>query len=87
MRISVLMHGHLQSTSSVGQDELELTLPDSGNVRIRDLLHDLNVLEEEIRRVTMNGRAVRFDTNLRHRAKIDVYPKQRHGEKSRRKSD
>lgn len=87
MRITVLMHGHLQSTSSVGQDELELTLPDSGSVRIRDLLQDLNVLEEEVRRVTMNGRAVRFDTNLRHRVQIDVYPKERHGEKSRKKSD
>ena len=85
MRITVSVHGHLRGTSSVGQEELELTFPDSGGVRIRDLLQDLNVLEEEVRRVTMNGRAVRFDTNMRHRVKIDVYPKERHGAKSRKK--
>ena len=76
MRITVAVHGHLQSISSVGQDEVVMTLPDSGALRVRDLLEALNLIEEEIGQVTYNGRRVRLDTNVRHRAKLDFFSRE-----------
>ena len=75
MRISVAVHGYFQDIASIGRDEVVITLPDSGSYRIRDLLDHINLLEEEIRRVTLNGRAVRLDTILRHRVKLEFFPR------------
>ncbi len=37
MRISVLVHGHFKSTSSVGMEEQTYSFPDGTGMRIRDL--------------------------------------------------
>ena len=77
MRVTIAVHGHLRQTSGVGQDELTFTLPDAGGLRVRDLLESINVFEEEVKEVLMNGRKARADTLLRGRVRLDLFPKGR----------
>ena len=49
-------------------------------MRIRDLLVTLNIIEEEIRKIILDGRAARLDEPLRHRIKLEFYPKERRRE-------
>ena len=77
MRITIAVHGHFKSTSSVGNDEMSFTLPDADGLRIRDLLETLNIVEEEIRQVTFNGRNGRLDEAVRHRARLEFFPRER----------
>ena len=77
MRITIAVHGSLQKTSAVGRDEMSITVPDVGGVRIRDLLETLNIWEEEIRQITLDGRRARLDTGLRNRMRIEFFPKSR----------
>lgn len=76
MRVTITVHGHLRHTSSVGHDELTVTLPDGGSLRVRDLLGTLNILEEEVKEVNLNGRRARMDTTLRGRAHLEFFPRQ-----------
>ena len=78
MRITVAVHGHLRSTSSVGQEEVSYTFPDGTGMRIRDLLVTLNIIEEEIRTIILNGRPARLDEPVRHRIRLEFYPKERY---------
>ena len=77
MRVTITVHGHLRQTSGVGQDELSFTLPDTGGMRVRDILESINVFEEEVKEVTMNGRPARMDTILRTRTRLEFFPKGR----------
>lgn len=77
MRITVAVHGHFQSTSSIGQAEMSFTLPDGGGLRVRDLLDTLNIVEEEIRQINLNGRSGRLDEQVRHRMRLEFYPRER----------
>ena len=77
MRITIAVHGHFKSTSAVGNDEMTFALPDADGLRIRDLLETLNIVEEEIKRVTYNGRAGRLDEAVRHRARLEFFPRER----------
>ncbi len=80
MRIFVAVHGHFKSTSSVGQEEAEYSFPDGNGMRIRDLLVTINLIEEEIRTVLLNGRPGRLDEPLRHRLRLEFFPKERYRE-------
>jgi hypothetical protein len=75
MRITIAVHGHFRQTSAVGNEEMTVTLPDAGGLRIRDLLETLNIVEEEIRQITINGRPARLDESVRHRTKLEFYPR------------
>jgi len=77
MRITIAVHGHFKQTSAVGNDEVTFTLPDADGLRIRDLLETLNIVEEEIRQVTYNGRSGRLDEAVRHRARLAFFPRER----------
>ncbi len=77
MRVTVAVYGHLRHTSGVGHDELSFTLPDAGGVRIRDILDTLNIFEEEVREVKLNGRPARMDSTLRGRVRLEFFPKGR----------
>ena len=77
MRVTVSVHGHLKSSSSVGHDEMTFTLPDAGGMRIRDLLETLNIFEEEIKHVELNGKRARIDAGLRGRVRVEFFPKKR----------
>ena len=80
MRITVSVFGHFRSTSSVGQEEATYTFPDGAGMRIRDLLVTLNIIEEEIRTILINGRHGRLDEPVRHRVKLEFHPKERYRE-------
>ena len=75
MRITVAVHGHLRSSSSVGHDEMTFTLPDAGGMRVRDLLDTLNILEEEVGVVSLNGRPARMDKTIHGRVRLEFFPK------------
>ncbi len=77
MRITVAVHGHFRNTSTIGQDEMSFTLPDGG-MRVRDLLESLNIVEEEIRQIVLNGRPGRLDEPVRHRVRIEFFPRERY---------
>ncbi len=77
MRMTIIVHGHLRGTSGVGHDELSFTLPDTGGLRIRDLLETLNIFEEEVKEVVLNGKKARVDTILRGQSRIEFFPKRR----------
>ena len=75
MRITVAVHGHLRSSSSVGHDEITFMLPDAGGMRVRDLLDTLNILEEEVGVVNLNGRRARMDKTIHGRVRLEFFPK------------
>ncbi len=50
-------------------------MPDAAGLRIRDLLEGLNILDDEIRQVNVNGQRSRLDSSVRHRARIEFFPK------------
>ena len=77
MRVSVAVHGHLRQTSGVGSEEVSFTLPDAGGVRVRDVLETLNIWEEEIKEVVMNGKRARMDSTLRGRVHLEFFPRRR----------
>ena len=77
MRLTIAVHGHLRETSAIGQDEVTFTLPDAGSLRVRDILEILNIFEEEVKDVTINGRKGRVDSGLHGRSKLEIYPKDR----------
>ena len=75
MRVSFFVFGYLRFTSSIGEDGMFLTLPDSGVHKIRDLLPTFNILEEEIERITINGEKARMDQRVNNSDKVELYPK------------
>jgi hypothetical protein len=77
MRITIAVHGHLRQTSGMGQDELSFTLPDAGGLRVRDILQSINVFEEEVKEIVLNGKKARLDSLLRGHAKLEFFPKGR----------
>jgi hypothetical protein len=77
MRLTIAVHGHLRETSAIGQDEVTFTLPDAGSLRVRDILEILNIFEEEVKDVTINGRKGRVDSGLHGRTKLEIYAKDR----------
>lgn len=83
MRITVAVQGHLHQTSAVGPDELTLFVPDAGGLRVRDLLEPLNIWEEEIGQVLINGRRGRVDSVIRHRTRLEFLPKRGHARRTR----
>jgi len=77
MRLTIVVHGHLQQTSAIGQDEVTFTLPDADSLRVREILEILNIFEEEVRELTLNGRQARMDSGLHGRCKLEIFPKDR----------
>jgi hypothetical protein len=53
------------------------TFPDGTGMRIRDLLLELNIIEEEVRQIMFNGRPARLDEPVRHRVRLEFFPKDR----------
>jgi len=77
MRLTIAVHGHLRDTSAIGQDEVTFTLPDADSLRVREILDILNIFEEEVRELTVNGRKARMDSGLHGRCRLEIFPKDR----------
>jgi len=77
MRLTIAVHGHLCHTSAVGQEEVTFTLPDSEALRVRDVFQIINIFEEEVKEIIVNGSKARLDSGLHGRVKLEVWPKGR----------
>jgi sulfur carrier protein ThiS len=69
-RVTVVAGGRLAKNSRIQMDGLEVTLPEGG--RVRDLLVEVGVFDEEVREVIINGRRGRLDQALHRDDKIEL---------------
>jgi sulfur carrier protein ThiS len=63
LRVRIVPSPKLARNSKVGREGGEVSLPGGG--RVRDLLHEIGLFEEEVRRVLVNGKRARLDTSLK----------------------
>lgn len=63
LRVRISTCSKLARNSKLGRDGGEVSLPAGG--RVRDLLQEVGLFDEEIRRVFVNGRRARLDTSLK----------------------
>jgi hypothetical protein len=63
LRVRVLPCAKLARNSKIGREGSDVVLPNGG--RVRDLLAEVGLFDEEVRRVMINGRRARLDTSLR----------------------
>jgi sulfur carrier protein ThiS len=69
-RVRVVPRGKLLKNSRLDREGLDLQLPNGS--RVRDLLDQLGVFEEEVRRVLVNGRRARLDYSLRRDDEVEL---------------
>ncbi len=67
LRVRIVPCAKLARNSKIGRDGGQVALPDG--CRVRDLIQEVGLFEEEVRRVMVNGRRARLDTSL-HRDDI-----------------
>jgi sulfur carrier protein ThiS len=70
LRVRILPCARLARNSKVGREGGEITLPDGG--RVRDLLQEVGLFDEEVRRVMINGRRARLDTSLKRNDVVEL---------------
>jgi sulfur carrier protein ThiS len=69
-RVKVIATGRLAKNSRIQMEGLDVTLPEGG--RVRDLLNEVGVFDDEVREVVVNGRRGRLDQALRRDDKIEL---------------
>ena len=70
LRVRIKPCPKLARNSKVGREGGEVTIPDGG--RVRDLLQEVGLFDEEVRRVFVNGRRARLDTSLNRNDVVSV---------------
>jgi hypothetical protein len=70
LRVKVLARGRLAKHSRIQEEGTEVTLPEGG--RVRDVLVEVGVFDEEVRQVVINGRRGRLDQTLRRDDTIEL---------------
>jgi len=70
LRVRIVPCSKLAKNSKIGRDGSEVVLPDGG--RVRDLLQEVGLFDEEVKRVIINGRRARLDTSLRANDVVQV---------------
>jgi hypothetical protein len=63
IRVTVLVQGRLAARASASSDGEAVDMPEGS--RVRDLVPILGLLEEEVKRVAVNGCRARLDSSLR----------------------
>lgn len=63
LRVRIVPCMKLARNSKVSRDGSEVAIPDGG--RVRDLLQEVGLFDEEVKRVMINGRRARLDSSLR----------------------
>ncbi len=63
LRVRIVPCAKLAKHSKVSRDGSEVSMPDGG--RVRDLLQEVGLFDEEVKRVQINGRRARLDTSLK----------------------
>lgn len=77
MRVTVVVHGSLRTTSAVGTEEVIFEAQDGW--RLRDLSEALNIWESEVREVRRNGERTRLDAKLRNRDRVEFFARAGNG--------
>ncbi len=70
LRVRILPSEKLARNSKVGREGGEVVLPNGG--RVRDLLQEVGLFDEEVRRVLVNGKRARLDTSLKRNDVVRV---------------
>jgi sulfur carrier protein ThiS len=63
LRVRIVPCAKLAKHSKVNREGSDVSLPDGG--RVRDLLQEVGLFDEEVKRVAINGRRARLDTSLK----------------------
>ena len=71
LRVRVVPRGRLARNSRISSEGLDVQMP--AGVRVRDVLHEVGVFDDEVRRVTVNGRPGRLDQALRRNDVIEIH--------------
>ena len=69
-RVRVMVSGKLVNNSRIHLEGADLTLPEGS--RVRDLLTEVGVFDDEVREVIVNGRRGRLDQSLRRNDKVEL---------------
>jgi len=77
VRVTVVVHGSLRTTSAVGTEEVIFEAQDGW--RLRDLSEALNIWESEVREVRRNGERTRLDAKLRNRDRVEFFARAGNG--------
>jgi sulfur carrier protein ThiS len=72
LRVRVVPHGRLAKNSRISSEGQALTMP--AGSRIRDVLIQVGLFDEEVKRVMVNGRRARLDTAVRRDDLIELHP-------------
>ncbi len=72
LRVRVVPHGKLTTNSRVSRDGRDLNMPTGS--RVRDVLVQVGLFDEEVRRVLVNGRRARLDRAVRNNDVIELHP-------------
>jgi len=68
--VRISAQGRLAKNSRIGREKVQVVLPEGG--RVRDLLLEVGLFDEEVRRVIVNGRRARLDQALQRNDVIEV---------------
>ena len=63
LRVRIVPCPKLARHSKVSRDGHDVSLPSGG--RVRDLLQEVGLFDEEVKRVNINGRRAHLDTSLK----------------------
>jgi len=70
LRVRIVPCSKLARNSKIGREGGEVALPDGG--RVRDLLQEIGLFDEEVRRIVINGKRARLDTSLKRNDVVQV---------------
>jgi hypothetical protein len=70
LRVRVVIRGRLLNNSRIQQEGADVTLPEGG--RVRDILPEVGVFDEEVREIVVNGRRGRLDQSLRRNDSVEL---------------
>jgi len=72
LRVRVVPHGRLAKNSRISSEGQALNMPLGS--RIRDVLIQVGLFDEEVKRVMVNGRRARLDKAVRRDDLIELHP-------------
>lgn len=70
-RVRVVPYGRLAKDSPISSEGMEVSLPEGA--RVRELLSEVGLFDEEVRSVLVNGRRGRLDQKLRRNDVVEVH--------------
>ena len=70
-RVRVVPRGRLAKDSRVSRQGMEIKVPEGA--RVRELLAEVGLFDEEVRRVLVNGHRGRLDQRLRRNDVVEVH--------------